>query len=95
MDPRIRKSGFLDPDPSVGAPKKFLLAKTSYGLPLLLVNIFSTTPPSRGYSSDFSDFYSFLLRDPLVGWVRQKKFINISFSPYTVLVSKFFFGGIG
>ena len=59
-DPRIRKSGFLDPDPSVGAPKKILLAKTSYGLPLLLVHFFDLALPSRGYiliSPNLTEFY--------------------------------------
>ena len=73
-------------------PKKILLTKTIYGLKLLLLKFFCRTPPSRGYSSDFSDFYKFLLRDPLVGWVAQKIFSNKSFSPYMVLVSNFFSG---
>ena len=60
-----------------------------------VTKIFCRTPPSRGYSSDFSHFYKFLLRDPLVGWVAQKIFSNKSFSPYMVLVSKFFFVGMG
>ena len=76
-------------------PKKNLLTKTIYGLKLLLLKIFCRTPPSRGYSSDFSDFYKFLLRDPLVGWVAQKNFSNKSFSPYMILVSIIFFKVIG
>ena len=36
-DPKIQKSGFLDPDPSVGLRKKIILTKIIYGLPLLLL----------------------------------------------------------
>ena len=52
--------------------QKKLLAKTMYGPHLLLLTNFDLAPPSRGYSTDQSQFYRILLRDPLVGWVKQK-----------------------
>ena len=66
-----------------------------YGPHLLLLTNFDLAPPSRGYSTDQSQFYRILLRDPLVGWVVQKNFSNKSCCPYMILVSIIFFGGIG
>ena len=46
--------------------------------------------PSRGYSTDPSEFYKILLSEQLVGLVIQNFFCNKSGSPYTVLVSIIF-----
>ena len=72
-----------------------ILTKIIYELPLLLLKFFDLALPSRGYSTDQSQFYQILLRDPLVGWVLQKNFSNKSFSPYMILVSKIFLVAIG
>ena len=66
-----------------------------YGPHLLLLTNFDLAPPSRGYSTDQSQFYRILLRDPLVGWVVQKNFSNKSCCPYMILVSKIFLVAIG
>ena len=76
-------------------PKKIILTKIIYGLQLLLVTNFDYALPSRGYSIDPFLFYKILLRDPLVGWVAQKISSNKSYSPYMILVSIIFFGGLG
>ena len=39
------------------APKKILLAKIINGLQLLLVKFFDLALPSRGYSTELSQFY--------------------------------------
>ena len=77
-----------------GSEKK-IFAKTIYGPHLLLLTNFDLALPSRGYSTDWSQFYRILLRDPLVGWVVQKNFSNKSCCPYMILISIIFFGGIG
>ena len=61
----------------------------------MLVTNFDYALPSRGYSIDPFLFYKILLRDPLVGWVAQKNFTNKSCSPYMILASIIFLGGIG
>ena len=100
-DPEIRISGFRDQEPPGDTwrvpipPKKIILTKIIYGLPLLLLTNFDLALPSGGYSTDPSLFYKILLRDPLVGWVAQKIFSYKSCSPYMILVSIIFFGGIG
>ena len=66
-----------------------------YGPHLLLLTNFDLAPPSRGYSTDQSQFYRILLRDPLVGWVVQNNFSNKSCCPYMILASKIFLVAIG
>ena len=77
------------------ALEKNLLAKTIYGPHLLFLTNFDLALPSRGHSTDQSQFYQILLRDPLVGWVVQKNFSNKSCCPYMILVSKIFLVAIG
>ena len=57
---------WTDPDPDIQiygsgsvrrAPKKIILAKIIYGLPLLLLKFFDLALLSRGYSTELSQFY--------------------------------------
>ena len=72
--------------------KKIIHTKIIYGKPLLLLTNFDLGLPSRGYSTDLSDFDLILLRDPLVGWVAQKIFGNKRCCPLMILVSIIFLG---
>ena len=75
--------------------KKIIHTITIYGKPLLLLTNFDLGLPSRGYSTDLSDFDIILLRDHLVGWVAQKSFSNKSGFPYMILVCIIFLVPIG
>ena len=57
---QLQGGGLEPPELPLGTlypPKKIILTKIIYGLPLLLLKFFDLALPSRGYSTELSQFY--------------------------------------